>query len=338
MEPRAVGITGIGAYAPENVVTNADLARLIQTSDEWIRQRTGVVERHLCVAEQATSDLAVRAAEMALADAGVKPEEVQLIVSGTMTPDRLWPSAGSIIQGKLGAVNAGACDVNAACSGFVYALAVGAQMVRGGLYDKVLVIGADAISKFIDSNDQNTYVLFGDGAGAVMLEPISDHEEGIIDFVLGSDGNRGDILQLPAGGSRLPSSHRTLDEGLHRPLMDGYETLEFAATAIMDSITQVLAKTRYTISDVDLIVPHQANLRLFRPVAKWLGVPLEKFFINIERYGNAVAASVPMALSEAVQRGQLKQGHLVVLTAFGAGLTWAGAVLRWAEKTGVKSQ
>jgi len=329
MEPRAVGITGIGAYAAENLITNADLERRIQTSDEWIRQRTGVVERRMCIEEQATSDLAVRAAEMALASAGVKPEEVQLIINGTMTPDRLWPSAGSLIQGKLGAVKAGACDVNAACSGFVYALAVGTQMVRGGLYDTVLVVGSDAISKFLDLSDKNTYVLFGDGAGAVMLEPIDDADEGIVDFMLQSDGNRGDILQLRAGGSRLPSSHRTLDEGLHAPVMDGYETLEFAATAIMDSINKVLAKTRYTIDDVDLIIPHQANLRLFRPVAKWLGLPVEKFFINIERYGNTVAGSVPIALYEAVQQGRVKKGDLILLTAFGAGLTWAGAVLRW---------
>jgi 3-oxoacyl-[acyl-carrier-protein] synthase-3 len=269
---------------------------------------------------------------MALESAGVKPEDVQLIANATMTPDRLWPSTGSLIQGRLGAVNAGACDVNAACSGFVYALAVGAQMVRGGLYDKVLVVGADAISKFLDPKDQNTYVLFGDGAGAVLLEPLSDDEEGIIDFMLASDGNRGDILQLRAGGSRLPSSHRTLDEGLHAPVMDGYETLEFAATALMDSVKKVLAKTRYTIEDVSLIVPHQANQRLFRPVAKWLGVPLDKFFVNVERYGNTVAASVPIALYEAVQQGRLKKGDLVLLTAFGAGLTWAGALLRWTRK------
>jgi 3-oxoacyl-[acyl-carrier-protein] synthase-3 len=175
-------------------------------------------------------------------------------------------------------------------------------------------------------------VLFGDGAGAVLLEPLSDDEEGIIDFMLASDGNRGDILQLRAGGSRLPSSHRTLDEGLHAPVMDGYETLEFAATALMDSVKKVLAKTRYTIEDVSLIVPHQANQRLFRPVAKWLGVPLDKFFVNVERYGNTVAASVPIALYEAVQQGRLKKGDLVLLTAFGAGLTWAGALLRWTRK------
>ncbi|MCS6804824.1 MAG: beta-ketoacyl-ACP synthase III [Acidobacteriota bacterium] len=328
MEVRTVGITGIGAYVPEKVVTNADLEPLLQTTDAWIRQRMGVMERRVCTEEQATSDLAVPAAQMALEAAGLKPVDVEMIINATMTPDRLWPSAGSTIQGRLGAVNAAACDINAACSGFVYALAVGTQMVRAGLYRKVLVIGADAISKFLRGKNPNG-ALFGDGAGAVVLEPIRAEEEGIIDFVLHSDGSRGDILQLPAGGSRLPSSHRTLDEGLNSPVMDGYDTFEFAATAVMDSIEKVLAKTSYTINDVDLIVPHQANQRLFRPVAKWLGVPVEKFFVNIERYGNTVAGSVPIALYEAVQQGRLKRGDLVVLSAFGAGLTWAGAAVRW---------
>ncbi|RMG54365.1 MAG: ketoacyl-ACP synthase III [Acidobacteria bacterium] len=328
MKLRTVGITGIGAHVPEQILSNADLEQRHHVSDQWIRRRTGVVERRICTREQATSDLAVPAARQALAAAGLRPEEVQFIITATMTPDHLWPSAGSTIQGRLGAVNAGACDLNAACSGFVYALAVGTQLVRSGLYDNVLVIGADVISKFVDWTDPKTY-LFGDGAGAVVLQPIADREEGLIDFMLGSDGSRGDILQLPAGGSRRPSSHETLDQGLHRPVMDGYDTFEFAATAVMDSIEKVLARTSYSIEDVDLIVPHQANQRLFRPVAKWLGISVDKFFVNIERYGNTVAASVPIGLYEAVHRKRLKKGDLVVLTAFGAGLTWAGAVLRW---------
>ncbi|MBI3948965.1 MAG: ketoacyl-ACP synthase III [Acidobacteria bacterium] len=333
MKPRTVGITGLSAYVPERVVTNQDMERFTQTPGEWILRRTGVVERHICTEEQATSDLAVPAAQMALTDAGVKPEEVDFILTATMTPDRLWPSTASTIQGRLGAVNAGACDLNAACSGFVYALAVGTQMVRVGLYNRVLVIGADVISKFLDLSHPNAY-LFGDGAGAVLLEPVSNAEEGIIDFALCSDGNRGDILQLPAGGSRLPTSHRTLEEGLHIPLMEGYD-FEFASTAVMDSIKKVLAKTAYTLDDVGLVIPHQANGRLFRPVAKWLGIPVEKFFISIGRYGNTVAASVPISLYEAARQGRLKKGDLVVLTAFGAGLTWAGAVLRWTyEKRG----
>jgi 3-oxoacyl-[acyl-carrier-protein] synthase-3 len=203
-------------------------------------------------------------------------------------------------------------------------------MVRSGLYDKVLVIGADAISKFLYWKNPESS-LFGDGAGAVVLEPMDDAEEGVIDFVLGSDGTRGDVLQLRAGGSRWPTTHRTLDEGLHIPVMDAYDTFEFATQAVMDSIKQVLAKTRYTLHDVDMIVPHQANARLYRPVAKWLGIPVEKFFVNIERYGNTVAASVPLALYEAVQQGQVKKGQLIVLTAFGTGLTRAGAVLRWTK-------
>lgn len=333
MEPRPVGITGIGAYVPNRVLTNAELATVNGLSDEWIRQRTGVQQRRICAEHQATTDLAVAAAEMALHSAGVRPEDVQMIINATMTPDHLWPASGSLIQGRLGAVNAGACDINAGCSGFVYALSVGTQMVRSGLYDKVLVIGADALSKFLYWKNPESS-LFGDGAGAVVLEPVSDEEEGVIDFFLRSDGTRGDVLQLRAGGSRLPTSHHTLDEGLHIPVMNGYDTFEFATQAVMDSIKAVLAKTRYTLDDVDLIVPHQANARLYRPVAKWLGIPVEKFFVNIEQYGNTVAASVPLALYEAVQQGRVKKGHLIVLTAFGTGLTWAGAVLRWTRADG----
>jgi 3-oxoacyl-[acyl-carrier-protein] synthase-3 len=325
-----VGITGIGAYVPEKVVTNAELERTMpQASEEWIRTRTGILERRICADEEATSDLAVRAGQIALESAGLSSQEVDLIITATMTPDRLWPSASSTIQGRLGAVNAGAFDVNAACSGFVYALAVGAQMVRTGLYRKVLVIGVDVVSKFLDWTDHYTSVLFGDGAGAVVLEPLGDEREGIIEFVLGSDGARGDILQLPGGGSRFPPRHWATDQKLYSPIMDGYETFEFATSAMMKSVQQVLAKTRYTLADVDMIIPHQANARLINAVAKWLEVPKEKFVVNIERYGNTVAASVPLCLCEAVEQGRVKPGDLIVLTAFGAGLTWASALLRW---------
>ena len=324
-----VGITGIGASAPEKVLTNADLEKMVETSDEWIRHRTGIRERRICTDAEATSDLAVEAAQMALASAGVQPEELDLIVNATMTPDRLWPSAASTIQGRLGAVEAGAFDVNAACSGFVYALAMGTQMVRTGLYRKVLVIGADVVSKFLDWTDRNICVLFGDGAGAVLLEPVSEAEEGIVNFFLGSDGTRGDIMYLPAGGSRLPPSHRTLDQGLHAPLMDGYETFQFATWAIMDSIQNVLANTRYQVQDVDLFVPHQANVRIINTAARWLEAPISKFSITIDRYGNTVAASIPLCLYEEVRAGRLKKGDVVVLTSFGSGLTWASALLRW---------
>jgi 3-oxoacyl-[acyl-carrier-protein] synthase-3 len=324
-----VGITGVGACVPERVVTNADLERMVETSDEWIHNRTGIRERRLCTEAEATSDLAVKAGLMALASAGVDPTDLDLVITATMTPDRLWPSTASLIQGRLGATKAGACDVNAACSGFVYALALGAQMVRTGMYRRVLVMGADVVSKFLDWTDRSICVLFGDAAGAVLLEPVSEAEEGIVSFFLGSDGARGDIMHLPAGGSRLPSSHRTLDEGLHAPRMDGYETFQFATFAIQDSIRRALEKTRYRLEDVDRIVPHQANVRIINAAAKWLEVPLSKFSTNIDRYGNTVAASIPLCLYEDVQAGRLKKGDLVVLTSFGSGLTWAGAVLRW---------
>jgi 3-oxoacyl-[acyl-carrier-protein] synthase-3 len=327
-----VGITGIGAYAPEKVLTNADLEKMVETSDEWIRTRTGIRERRIASEAEATSDLAVKAAQMALEMAGVTPEELDLVVTATMTPDRLWPSAASTIQGRLGAVKAGAFDVNAACSGFNYALAIGTQMVRTGLHRKVLVIGADVVSKFLDWTDRNICVLFGDGAGAVLLEPVGEAEEGMVAFFLGSDGARGDVMHLPAGGSRLPPSHRTLDEGLHAPLMDGYETFQFATFAIIDSIQKVLEKTHYRVQDVDLFVPHQANVRIIHTAARWLEVPVSKFSITIDRYGNTVAASIPLCLYEEVKAGRLKKGDLVLLTSFGSGLTWAGALLRWTGK------
>ncbi len=329
MNSLSVGITGIGASVPEKVLTNSDLEKMVDTSDEWIRTRTGIRERRICTETEATSDLAVKAAEMALASAGVKPEELDLIVNATMTPDRLWPSTGSTVQGRVGAVKAGAFDVNAACSGFIYALAIGTQMVRTGLYRKVLVIGADVVSKFLDYTDRQICVLFGDGAGAVLLEPIDEAKEGVISFFLGSDGTRGEVMYLPAGGSRMPPSHRVLDEKLNFPLMDGYETFQFATWAIMDSIQKVLAGTPYNIQDVDLIVPHQANVRIIQTAARWLEVPIEKFSITIDHYGNTVAGSIPLCLYDEVNAGRLKKGDLVVLTSFGSGLTWAGALLRF---------
>lgn len=331
MKPRNVGITGIGAYVPDKIFTNAELANVNGLSDEWIRQRTGIRERRICAEAEATSDLAVKSAEQALASAGVTPEELDLIVHATMTPDHLWPSTGSIVQGRLGAVNAGAFDVNAACSGFIYALTVGAQMVRTGLYRKVLVIGADVVTKFLDYTDRQICVLFGDGAGAVLLEPVGEEKEGILSFFLGSDGTRSHVMHIPAGGSRIPPSHRALDEKLNFPLMDGFETFQFATWAMMDSIQKVLAQSPYQIQDVDLIVPHQANIRIIQTAARWLEMPMNKFSVTMDRYGNTVAASIPLCLYDEVKVGRLKKGDLVVLTSFGSGLTWAGALLRWTK-------
>lgn len=328
-----VGITGLGACVPDRVLTNSDLEAMVDTTDEWIRTRTGIHERRICTQAEATSDLALKAAQQALASADVKPEELDLIVHATMTPDHLWPSTGSIVQGRLGAVNAGAFDLNAACSGFIYALAVGAQMVRTGLYRKVLVIGADVVTKFLDYTDRQICVLFGDGAGAVLLEPVPEQNEGIISFFLGSDGTRNQVMYIPAGGSRIPPTHRVLDEKLNYPLMDGYETFQFATWAMMDSVQKVLAQSPYQIHDVNLIVPHQANVRIIQTAARWLEMPMDKFSVTIDRYGNTVAASIPLCLYEEVRAGRLKQGDLVVLTSFGSGLTWAGVLLRWTMKS-----
>ncbi|MCS6804823.1 MAG: beta-ketoacyl-ACP synthase III [Acidobacteriota bacterium] len=329
MKLLTVGITGLGACVPDRVLTNADLEAMVDTTDEWIRTRTGIRERRICTEAEATSDLALKAAQQALASAGVKPEELDLIVHATMTPDRLWPSTGSTVQGRLGAVNAGAFDVNAACSGFIYALAVGAQMVRTGLYRKVLVIGADVVTKFLDYTDRQICVLFGDGAGAVLLEPVPEQDEGLISFFLGSDGTRSQVMYIPAGGSRIPPSHHALDEKLNFPVMDGFETFQFATWAMMDSIQKALAHSPYQIQDVNLIVPHQANIRIIQTAARWLSVPMEKFSVTIDRYGNTVAASIPLSLYDEVRAGRLQRGDLVALTSFGAGLTWASALLRW---------
>lgn len=328
-----VGITGLGACVPDRVLTNSDLEAMVDTTDEWIRTRTGIHQRRICAQAEATSDLALKAAQQALASAGVKPEELDLIVHATMTPDHLWPSTGSIVQGRLGAVNAGAFDLNAACSGFVYALAVGTQMVRTGLYRKVLVIGADVVTKFLDYTDRQICVLFGDGAGAVLLEPVPEQDEGIISFFLGSDGTRSQVMYIPAGGSRIPLTHRALDEKLNFPLMDGFETFQFATWAMMDSVQKVLAQSPYQRQDLSLIVPHQANVRIIQTAARWLEMPMDKFSVTIDRYGNTVAASIPLCLYEEVRAGRLRQGDLVVLTSFGSGLTWAGALLRWTLKS-----
>ncbi|MGE5575996.1 MAG: beta-ketoacyl-ACP synthase III [Syntrophothermus sp.] len=328
-ELRAVGIIGTGSEVPPRIVTNADLEKIVDTSDEWIRTRTGISERRIADPDMATSDLAVGAAKKALAAAGVEPEELDLIIVATVTPDMLFPSASCIVQDKLGAKKAAAFDLSAGCSGFVYSLSTAAQFIATGIYDKVLVIGAECLSKITNWEDRSTCVLFGDGAGAVVLAPVEEGK-GFLSFVLGAEGGGGDKLFMPAGGSRLPASDRTIAAKQHFINMSGNEVFKFAVRIMGEAAVEVLEKAGLSPGQVDLFVPHQANIRIIEAAAKRLGLSMDRVFVNVQKYGNTSAASIGLALDEAVREGRIKSGDLLVLVGFGAGLTWAAAALRWA--------
>ncbi|HAG06676.1 MAG TPA: 3-oxoacyl-ACP synthase [Peptococcaceae bacterium] len=325
---RCAGIAGLGIYVPERVLTNQDLEKMVDTSDAWIRERTGIRERRIAAPEEATSDLAAAAARAALADAGITAGEVDLIIVATATPDTLFPATACLVQEKLGADRAGAFDLLAGCSGFIYALACGAQFIAGGAADTVLVVGAETLSRIVNWEDRNTCVLFGDGAGAAVLRP-APREKGILATLLGSDGSGGTLLQLPAGGSRLPASQRTVQENLHYIQMNGREIFKFAVRVMGDAALEVVRKAGLSPEQIDLFIPHQANIRIIDAAARRLGVPMEKVVVNVDRYGNTSAASVPLALADARDAGRLCRGANIVMVAFGAGLTWAAAAVRW---------
>jgi 3-oxoacyl-[acyl-carrier-protein] synthase-3 len=315
-------------YAPERVMTNGDLCELVDTSDEWIRTRTGIVERRIAGDHEATAHMAVEAARAALQEADADPRDVDLIIVGTATPDYWMPSTACQVQDALGATRAGAFDLNAGCSGFVYALAMGSQAIASGEHDLVLVIGADTLSRVTDWSDRSTCILFGDGAGAVLLR-VGNDDSGVLATVLGSDGSGGDLLHIPAGGSALPSSHETVDQRLHCIRMNGQQVFRFAAQTLPQAVLQVAQKAALDMVDIDLIIPHQANLRIIEAAAKRLKLPEDRFVINLDRYGNTSAASVPIALCEAIAANRIVQGQHIVLVGFGAGLTWAATLLRW---------
>lgn len=321
-------VVGWGKYVPEAVLTNGDLARLVDTSDEWIESRTGIHKRHIAAQSESTSTLATRAARAALEVAGIRPAQVDLIIVATITPDFLFPATACAVQDALGATNAGAFDLSAGCSGFVYALAVGAGLIQAGIYRNVLVIGAETLSRIVDWSDRSTCVLFGDGAGAVLLQG-SDTPGGVLSVVLGADGSGGDLLWMPAGGSRHPASHHTVAERMHFLQMKGREVFRFAVQQIPQATRQVLREAGLELHEVKLIVPHQANQRIIEAAARALGVPIEKFFTNVEEYGNTSAASIPIALVEALEKGLVQRGDVIVCVGFGAGLTWAAAAIRW---------
>lgn len=321
-------IVGLGRAVPERVLRNTDLESLVDTSDEWIVTRTGIQERRIARDDEATSDLAFKAAQEALQAASVAPEDLDLILVGTATPDMIFPATACILQDRLGAKAAGAADVSAACSSFVYALALAHAQVVAGLAERVLVVGADTLSKIVNWQDRATCVLFGDAAGAAVVVP-SDGRYGMLSFRLGADGSGGDLITLRAGGSRFPASHETVAQGLHFIEMNGREVFKFAVRTIPSAIKEVCEQAGLSVEDVDLFIPHQANIRIIQAAAERLGQPMEKFFVNVDRYGNTSAASVPVALYEAVAAGRLGTGDLAVLVAFGGGLTWAACALRW---------
>jgi 3-oxoacyl-[acyl-carrier-protein] synthase-3 len=323
----AISITGIGAYAPQRVLTNDDLSQMMDTSDEWIIERTGIRERRIAGEGEALSDLALPASRDALDQAGIDPAAVDLIIVATVTPDMAFPSAGAIIADELGSPDAAAYDLSAGCTGFMYAIAQGYGMVAAGLVRHALVVGGDVLSKILDWSDRRTAVLFGDGAGAVVLERVS--EGGFLGFELGADGSGGPQLFLPAGGSREPASAETVAERKHFVQMNGREVFKFATRVLVSSAQKVLAECGKTVDDVDVYIPHQANVRIIDHAAEKLGIPEEKIVINVDRYGNTSSGSIPLALAEAQADGRLRDGALVLMTGMGAGLTWGSGLIEW---------
>ncbi|MDD2401137.1 MAG: ketoacyl-ACP synthase III [Clostridia bacterium] len=325
---RSVGIVGLGSWLPEEIITNADLSRVVDTSDEWIKTRTGISERRKAAITEAASDLGTKAAQKALEDAGISAEEIDLIIVATVTPDMFLPSTSCIIQKNLGASKAAAFDLSAACSGFLYALAAGSQFIATGLYKTVLVVASEVLTKIINWEDRDTCVLFGDGAGAAILKPVEEGF-GFLSFHLGADGTGGDYLQIPAGGSRKPASEETIKNKEHYMTMNGKEVFKFAVKIMGNASLEALEKAGLSKNDVDFFVPHQANTRIIDSAMKRLGLSSEKVYINLDKYGNMSGASIPVALDEAVKGGLIKHGDIVVLVGFGAGLTWGASVIKW---------
>lgn len=327
----SAGILGTGFYVPEKIMTNADLEKIVETSDEWIVDRTGIKERRIAEDNQPMSDLAIKAAENALHDAGVSAEELDLIIVATLTSDRIIPSTACMIQNRLGAKKAAAFDLSAACSGFAYAASVAAQFIETGAYKKALVIGAETLSKYINWEDRNTCVLFGDGAGAAVLGQVEDGY-GILSFDLGSDGSGGDAIQIPSSGSLMPVSKESIDQRLNLIHMNGRDVFKFAVKAMGRTVKNSLAKIDMPQEKIDWLVPHQANIRIIESAAKRLSMPMEKVIVNIHKYGNMSAACIPIALAEAAAAKRFKKGDIIALSGFGAGLTWASCIIRWSKE------
>ncbi len=325
---KPVGIVGTGSYVPEKILTNAELEKMVDTSDEWIRTRTGIRERHIVDGKTATSDLAVEAAKRALAEANLEGKDVELTIVATITPDMFFPSTACLVQHRIGAKGHAAFDISAACSGFVYALACAYHLVGNHAFKNALVIGAETLSKFTDWEDRNTCVLLADGAGAVVLESL-ETGRGILNFSLGADGGSGDLLYMPGGGSRNPASFETVENKLHYIKMKGNELFKIAVRVLVEAALEALDKCNLSGADVDHFIPHQANIRIIDATVKRLGIAKNKVHVNVDRFGNTSAASIPIALDEANRMKKLKKGDIVVLDAFGGGLTWGACVLEW---------
>ncbi|HZK00451.1 MAG TPA: beta-ketoacyl-ACP synthase III [Tissierellaceae bacterium] len=328
MENFSVGISGTGSYVPEDVLTNDDLSKMVDTSHEWIVSRTGIEERRIISKDMANSDLCTEAAKKALKDANLKAEEIDLIIVATITPDYPMPATACIVQKNIGAINAAAFDLNAGCTGFVYALTTGANFIKAGMYKKALIIGGEALSRIINWEDRNTCVLFGDGAGACVLERCEE-DYGILAYELGSDGDNYQALIQPGGGSKEPASVDSLANDLHYIHMDGKEVFKFAVRAMEKSSINALKLANMDVNDLDYLVPHQANIRIIDSARKKLNLEKEKVYVNLNKYGNMSSASIPVALDEALRNNRIKKGDIVLLVAFGAGLTWGSVILRW---------
>ena len=326
----AAKITGVAGYVPPRVVTNAELEKRVDTNDEWIRTRTGIRERHYADAGVAASHLGTEAARKLLAEKNINPEEIELIVLATVTPDMFFPATACLIQDRLGAKNAWGFDLSAACSGFAYALTVGAQFVGSGAHKKVLVIGSDIMTSILDFTDRATCVLFGDGAGAVLLEPAESDSEGILDFMHDVDGSGGCCLYMPGGGSLHPATHETIDKRMHYVHQEGQQVFKYAVRRMCELSTKLLERNNFTSKDLALVVPHQANLRIIRAMQERLGVEDSKVMVNIDHYGNTTAGTIPLGLMDALSEKRLKKGDLVLLVAVGAGYTSGSVLLRWA--------
>jgi 3-oxoacyl-[acyl-carrier-protein] synthase-3 len=325
----AAKITGVAGYVPPKVITNADLEKIVETSDEWIRTRTGIRERHRVDAGMASSHMATAAAKALLAQTNTNPEEIDLIVLASVTPDMLFPATACLIQDRIGAKKAWGFDLSAACSGFVYALTVGAQFVGAGTHKKVMVIGSDTMTSILDYTDRATCVLFGDGAGAVLIEPAADGE-GILDFTHDVDGSGGQFLYMPGGGSLHPPTHETVEKRMHYVHQEGSQVFKYAVRRMAEMAVDLLERNGMTSNDLALVVPHQANLRIIRAMQERLAVDDSKVLVNIDRYGNTTAGTIPLGLCDALQQGRLRKGDLVMLVAVGAGYTSGGMLLRWA--------
>ena len=328
MTQQNAGIIGMGHAYPDGILTNADLEKIVDTSDEWITTRTGIKQRHKAADDEYTSQFGTAAAKQALERAGLKPEDIDIIICATTTPDQIMPSTGALIQAQLGAVNAAGMDVFAACSGFLYGLTMVESMIRTGQIRYALVVGAEVLTKYVDYTDRGTCVIFGDGAGAAVLGPVGP-DKGILATKIKSDGRYEEQLYAPGGGTKLGTTHETIDNGMHFFKMKGNELFKVAVRSMADISAEIVEKAGYKVADVDVVIPHQANQRITDAVASRLGVPDEKVYSNIAEHGNTSSASIPIAIDECIESGRIKEGSLVLLTAFGGGVTWGGTLIRF---------